>query len=178
MEGSARQFICARCRATVQVCPACDRGQVYCDSVCAQGARRRSVREAGARYQRSRAGRLAHARRARAYRARCKIVTHQGSPEEPGDVQLLPRLLSAKPRARRPEQRPKPRCAGVLGRCCVCGSATAEWVRLDFLRYGRACPAPERPKSSSITTTSCQPSARARSAKPYWRRCDSRCSRT
>lgn len=133
---SARQFICAGCQETVQVCSACDRGQVYCDRACAQGARRRSVREAGRRYQRTRAGRFAHARRARAYRARCKIVTHQGSPERRADVQLAPRLLPV-PRDDRHEARPKRRRAGVRGRCCVCGNATSGWVRLDYLRPGR-----------------------------------------
>jgi hypothetical protein len=35
---------------------------------------------------------------------------------------------------------------------------------------GRRVPPPEIPRSSSITSTSCQPSARARSTRLYWRR--------
>lgn len=137
MRGSARQFICAGCRETVQVCTACDRGQMYCGAVCSQQARRRNVREAGRRYQHSRAGRFAHARRARAYRARCKIVTHQGSPEGRGDAQLSPRLLAV-PRDTRREAQPKRRCTGELRRCCVCGKPTSAWVRLEFLSPGRS----------------------------------------
>lgn len=137
MAGSARQFICAGCQETVQVCTACDRGQRYCDPECSQQARRRSVREAGRRYQHSRAGRFAHARRARAYRVRCKIVTHQGSPEGGEDVQLAPRLLP-EPSQVRTKVQPKPRCTGAFRRCCVCGQSTSVFVRLEFLRPGRS----------------------------------------
>src|SRR5581483_6778386 len=35
---------------------------------------------------------------------------------------------------------------------------------------GRCTPPPERPRSSSMTVTSCHPSVRARSTKEYWRR--------
>ena len=35
---------------------------------------------------------------------------------------------------------------------------------------GRVIPPPERPRSSSMTSTMDQPSVRARSARPYWRR--------
>ena len=39
----------------------------------------------------------------------------------------------------------------------------------NFSKPGRAMPEPERPRSSSITSTVLQPSARARSASPYCR---------
>lgn len=54
--------------------------QRYCGHDCARAARRESLREAGPRYQRSRRGRLAHATRARRYRARHNNVTHHSPP--------------------------------------------------------------------------------------------------
>ena len=84
-ETPARFFLCARCRTQVVICCRCDRGQIYCAGDCAQEARRRSRREAGRRYQRSRDGRFAHAERNRRYRVRRKNVTHQGSPPPPPD---------------------------------------------------------------------------------------------
>lgn len=82
---SARLFLCAGCRAQALICSCCDRGQIYCAEGCGAHARRRGQRAAGARYQASRRGRLTHAERARRYRARCKNVTHQGSPPPPPD---------------------------------------------------------------------------------------------
>src|SRR3954447_686749 len=38
----------------------------------------------------------------------------------------------------------------------------------SFSKPGRAMPEPERPRSSSITSTASHPSARARSTKAYW----------
>ena len=81
----ARLFLCADCRAQAVICSCCDRGQVYCAGNCAQRARRRKQDAAGRRYQTSRRGRLAHAERARRYRARCNKVTHQGSPAPSSD---------------------------------------------------------------------------------------------
>ena len=80
---AARLFVCLRCRAQVLVCSHCDRGQIYCAGACAQEARQRSRQAAGKRYQATYRGRLNHAARAGRYRARQKIVTHQGSPPQP-----------------------------------------------------------------------------------------------
>ena len=89
MPETGRMFLCGLCRAQVVLCRRCDRGQIYCGRGCAGRARGEAQREAGERYQRSRRGRFAHAARALRYRARCKIVTHQGSAEPaPGDLQL------------------------------------------------------------------------------------------
>ncbi len=79
MPASDRLFVCARCRAQVIVCRRCDRGQIYCNSGCAQVSRQASLREAAQRYQRSRHGRFAHAERMRRYRSRQNKVTHHGS---------------------------------------------------------------------------------------------------
>jgi hypothetical protein len=58
MHNSARLFNCARCRRQVAICSHCDRGNIYCDKRCSQAARRRSCRQAGKRYQKTRRGRL------------------------------------------------------------------------------------------------------------------------
>lgn len=80
MQPTGRLFMCARCRAQVFICRRCDRGNRYCAADCARAARRESLSAAGHRYQSSRRGRVAHAARARRYRARCKLVTHHSSP--------------------------------------------------------------------------------------------------
>jgi len=48
---SGRLFLCAGCRQQVIVCSCCDRGQIYCTGACAKQARRRTVQQAGRRYQ-------------------------------------------------------------------------------------------------------------------------------
>lgn len=55
----------------------CDRGQRYCLGACARAARRRSLREANRRYQRTPRGRHMSAERSRRYRDR-RRVTDQG----------------------------------------------------------------------------------------------------
>ncbi len=81
----ARRFLCAvpGCRVPVLICSDCDRGHMYCAD-CAPHARRRSLRQAGRRYQASSRGRIKHAERSRRYRARHyrapqNKVTHHGS---------------------------------------------------------------------------------------------------
>ena len=49
--------LCAGCHQQVVVCSCCDRGQIYCADGFARQARRRSVHQAGRRYQASRRGR-------------------------------------------------------------------------------------------------------------------------
>jgi hypothetical protein len=73
-EASARLFNCGRCRVQVRVCSCCDRGQIYCARGCANETRRRSMREAGRRYQQTTRGRLNHAVRQRRYRQKRLIA--------------------------------------------------------------------------------------------------------
>ena len=93
---TVRFFLCAGCQVHVFVCRHCDRGQIYCAGTCAQEARQCSQQEAGRRYQASSPGRMKRAARNMRYRARQKIVTHQGSPPPPPDDVVL---LDAGPRA-------------------------------------------------------------------------------
>ena len=83
--GSARCFICQRCRTRTCVCSSCDRGQIYCSALCSGQARKAYQRACSDRYQASRCGKLAHAKRTAAWRARQreplrlqKKVTQQG----------------------------------------------------------------------------------------------------
>ncbi len=75
-----RTFACALCQREVVLCSGCDRGQRYCGVACREQARRHSLRAARRRYQDSRAGRFAHARRARRYRQRLRAPTRPTSP--------------------------------------------------------------------------------------------------
>lgn len=81
----ARTFNCELCHKLVTICSCCDRGNIYCCAECSTIARKRSVREAGKRYQNTINGRLKHAKRQELYRVRSKLankkVTHQGSQE-------------------------------------------------------------------------------------------------
>jgi hypothetical protein len=132
---SARLFVCAGCRCQVVICSFCDRGQVYCAGDCAGVARRRTLHDAGRRYQSSRPGRLAHAARARRYRARRNNVTHHGSPPPPRDdlvVSISSPSTSAEnelgePIPPDPRQRP-------ISRCHWCARRGVGFVRQGFLR--------------------------------------------
>lgn len=96
------------CRAMFFVCVRCDRGQRYCCDVCGKAARRMQMRAANARYQRTKAGTLAHRARQKIYRARLarRSVTYQGA------------TSATAPRLGRPICPPT---------CAVCGHQTV-WV--------------------------------------------------
>jgi hypothetical protein len=55
------KLLCAVCRTLTQLCGSCFRGQSYCSDSCRLTGRRRSLRAAGQRYQRTELGRLKHA---------------------------------------------------------------------------------------------------------------------
>ena len=129
-----RRFICDLCGAPCYLCSWCDRGQRYCSDLCSSLARRRSVREAGARYQQTPRGRRKHARRQARYRERCsaeqKKVTHQGCQVEsgPAKVQIW---------RKQPFRRSKSRSQGPYFVCIGCGHPCEPFVRDDFLRIRR-----------------------------------------
>jgi hypothetical protein len=126
----ARLFLCAGCRAQALICSCCDRGQVYCTGDCAQQARHRAQRAAGRRYQTSRRGRLAHAARTSRYRARCKKVTHHGSPRRPSDDLLSLGSPVIASDAAALEERP----LRSASHCHWCGRRCLDLVRRGFLR--------------------------------------------
>ena len=129
----ARLFHCARCRTQVLICRQCDRGQLYCSSICSQQARTDSLHRANHRYRTSRRGRMNNAARQQRFRQRqAKKVTHQGSIP-------LPRCapLRRSPRSLMPSHfsEHRPRLLHTQ-RCCVCGQTCGAFLRLDFLRRG------------------------------------------
>ena len=130
MPQTGRMFLCAACRVQVVVCRRCDRGQIYCGRPCAAAARRAAQRAAGRRYQQSRPGRFAHAARARRYRARSKIVTHQGSVTPVGGDLLASKAVLPASNLVEP--------ASVS--CARCGARCATAVRLGFVRHHRRAP--------------------------------------
>ena len=149
LDGGAngRFFLCVFCRQQVLICSHCDRGQIYCAGDCRGRARWIRRREASQRYQRSRNGRFNHAERSRRYRARQKIVTHQGSPSLAPDA-CVPEVSAAT------QEEPPPGAAtaalgsapvqviwadATFGRCCHwCGRGCSPFVRRDHLRRRRA----------------------------------------
>jgi len=137
MPETGRMFLCGLCRAQVVLCRRCDRGQIYCGPGCAGRARGAAQRAAGMRYQKSRPGRFAHAARARRYRARCKIVTHQGSAAPRPDDLLLPEAAVVAPTLVIPVE-------PSAWHCARCGARCAAVVRIGFLRHPRR-PARDRP---------------------------------
>jgi hypothetical protein len=130
---SARLFLCAGCRAQAIVCACCDRGQVYCPGDCARQARRRTIRAAGRRYQRSPRGRRAHAARMGRWRARQERVTHHGSPR-PSAGDLLP-VVAMTPRS--DDASPAERRRSAASHCHWCGRRCLPLLRVGFLRRRR-----------------------------------------
>jgi hypothetical protein len=141
----------------VLLCSRCDRGQRYCGRACSRAARLASRREAAKRYQRSRAGRIAHAARSRRWRQRrrerdraCRatalvagttnFVTHQGSPMPVSDAPLaaLEQADACVPVVS--DTSPTP----IVARCRRCAAVLSPWVRQGFLRHGRASRWPAR----------------------------------
>jgi hypothetical protein len=128
-DDDGRLFLCGRCRVQVVVCRRCDRGQIYCGGACSAQARRASVAAAGRRYQASRRGRFAHAARARRYRVRAKIVTHQGSAPVGVDA-VLRAMTTTRIGVSAPAEASR-------SRCCRCGVRCAGGLRPGFLRRRR-----------------------------------------
>lgn len=147
MPETGRMFLCARCRVQAVLCRHCDRGQIYCGRPCAVAARCASQKAAGQRYQSSRPGRFAHAARARRYRARCKIVTHQGSVAPAcGDLLLAKAVVPVSQIVA-----VEPANASASASCACCGARCAAAVRIGFVRHHRR--ASDRPIGTNRTTS-------------------------
>lgn len=79
---------------------------------------------AGNRYQSTHKGKLKHALRQARYRARHKIVTHQGSPSRVNDDLLSPAKI--KPEEEKPEQ------VTDTHHCHFCFKEVSAFYRKDF----------------------------------------------
>lgn len=132
MELTPRFYLCALCFEQVLLCTRCDRGNIYCSRVCASIVRKKSLREAGIRYQDSLKGRLNHALRQRRYMQRvraCKNkMTHQGSCATARDGLLAPVKEEA--------MRTIKTQTSIPITCCLCRVAVSSLFRYRFLRYG------------------------------------------
>lgn len=122
MEGDqlvGRILTCGWCQGLLVVCQGCEHGNRYCSDECSKSARRRSVRLAGARYQRSLKGKKRHAARTAAYRIRQREkVTHQSFPRNgsPEIVEQAAQEVSLPPTSK-PEPHTPPHC-NTCGRRC------------------------------------------------------------
>jgi len=127
-----RLFLCAEpsCRVQAVICSDCDRGHIYCAD-CAPHARRRSLHQAGRRYQASGRGRLKHAERSRRWRERRQKVTHHGSlPDRSAALLMMDPVVVEEPMLLDNKQ-----CSLGQGWCCMrCGCCCSSHVRQDFLR--------------------------------------------
>lgn len=103
---------------------------MYCGKDCADLGRRRSVADAGRRYQRTFKGAVKHGERNARYRARVlEKVTHQGSLPAPGHAMLGPGSGEGAedPRSLRPEFDEDGRT-----RCSVCAVFCGPFARTKF----------------------------------------------
>jgi hypothetical protein len=128
MEHTSRLFSCALCHAQTIVCSVCDRGQIYCGSVCSNAARQKSCKEASHRYQKTFKGKMNNALRQKRYRERLREkVTHHGSKQITPDGLL--QLVKSRP------QKPAVIQNFEAMKCCFCQVAVPFWIRHGFLRY-------------------------------------------
>lgn len=121
---SGRYYNCSRCSAQVVICRKCDRGNIYCGSICSNKSRTERHQAANRKYSATLKGRRNHALRQRRYRARQKQkVTDQGSP-----ILALHDVLQPKPNAS--SMRPQ-----ASNPCCHLCGLPVSYLRYDFLRH-------------------------------------------
>jgi hypothetical protein len=152
---SYRLFSCAlpECHSQARLCRKCDRGNWYCSRDCSATARRRCLRRAGAKYQRTRRGREKHKVRQQLHLVRKEKMTHQGplnSFDSTSSTQQAParsaRVASVLPAAKEEahvdddnvslESPAGPVQARKEWRCTLCGRPCGAYARLGFLRRG------------------------------------------
>jgi hypothetical protein len=141
MEPTSRLYQCLLCHSQVTVCSQCDRGQIYCSTICAAIARKKSLKKAASRYQNTFNGKRLHAARQACYRMRSiKIVTYQGS--LPTGHHDSMNEVKRRPSKTEKELVETPFC------CFFCGKPVSAWYRTDFLRR-RGIKKPTRPRGCS-----------------------------
>ncbi len=133
---SARRYYCPRCDRPTYICRHCDRGNMYCTRTCAEIARKKSLRRAGARYRLTRRGRHNNAARQGRFRARQKEkVTHQGSLPILAPVLLL-RALNTRGSPVELERDCTPKAIF----CHICHRQCDPFLRNRFLRPSERVP--------------------------------------
>lgn len=139
MQESHRLFNCARCQEQTVICTRCDHGHRYCSGECSEASRKKSMREAGARYQSTERGRQTHAARQQRYLLRQEEMTHQGSSQVPEELPISPRATEdevAEEEVKDDDEKMRgPGLAPAPGptRCHFCGRVCGSFSRLGFL---------------------------------------------
>jgi hypothetical protein len=145
---SGRWIRCAQttCGCLFVLCPACDRGNLYCSQACARQARAISLRQVRDRYQRTGAGRLTHAARQARYRARKRAATVDQALPSPSPTTVKSEPPGPDADASRLPGAPQPAPTG-LGACVRCAQPV-RFLRYRYRRYsrraGRQLPGPFR----------------------------------
>lgn len=117
---TGRILACAWCHEIAVFCEDCDSRQRYCSDECARMGRRQSVRQSGARYQRTFEGAQKHAARQASYRVRQhEKVTHQYfSSSDSSEIVEQAEQETTEPTALQLETTPAPLCCNSCGRRC------------------------------------------------------------
>lgn len=136
MADSLRFVTCAWpvCRQLFFLCTGCDRGQRYCGRPCSSSARRGTLRAAGRKYQASRDGAHAHARRQARYRDR-KVTHHP--PEVVAPTVTVPPAASDGAISAPSNTAARESSHGMEVRCWKC-EETRQYVRHETLARHRA----------------------------------------
>ena len=129
--------VCRLCGRLVSLCSRC-RNRATCSSACAKEHRRRQVREAGRRHQRTPEGAADHADRQRRYRERRRrLVTHQDGqnrgtmiePPAPAEFAAAPASPEVD-RSQVPQKGARTTEVIPLSVCAFCRRVTSQWHRL------------------------------------------------
>lgn len=154
-----RLFNCVRCSRQAKICGPCDRGNLYCSQECSAAARSDSLRSAGARYQRTFAGALNHAKRQQRYQIRCRAkMTHHGSPPEPPLATVEPAAPEIATSDPAPDRTSWPEVGGNA--VPATGRASQEAPRGSIALPFTAVPVPHSPATCDFCRLPCPPFAR------------------
>ena len=127
MNNIARIFNCARCWCQTIICTHCDRGNIYCGSICARESRTKNHRISNQIYQKTFRGKQKHALRQSHYRQRqkekAKKVTDMGSANTPLH-DLLPTATNENKKT-----------ISEKMHCHFCGKNVSRYLRNDYLGY-------------------------------------------
>jgi hypothetical protein len=131
---SLRVFQCAQCAKPVNICTRCDRGNIYCQSLCSTLSRKMKHRAASKRYQNTPAGKRNHAQCQQRYRARLRArqSTQDNKVIDRGSSSKPPELLSP------PLTKPTEGFQKTVRRCDFCRKTVSEFLRRGFLNTYRS----------------------------------------
>jgi hypothetical protein len=133
MNKTARLFCCNYCKCQVIICTRCDRSNIYCKK-CAPLARGKSQRKASKNYQKTRQGKINHAKRQQRYsllrHQKNEKMTHHPSNNLPL-YDLLP-IIKSIPVIVENISLTNTKQAVI---CSFCNYLCSNFLRINFLRY-------------------------------------------